>query len=154
MKIKPLTLPSNPTLGQWTWWKRIFSNGLSINEITEDAHKLTFLRSHAVPGLIGLIGLSASFADARAVLDRQFERSTHVIQTRHQLLSSRQKEGESMHDFIKGPKILVELLECGEIKADAHRNLFLRDAVVAGVRSNQMRIDCWSWIKKSVYDCI
>ena len=79
MKFKPPDLPANPTPEQWKWWKQCFTDGLVINEITLDAHKLTFLRSMAGSELFALLDNCGTYAEAISVLDGQFERPTRVL---------------------------------------------------------------------------
>lgn len=92
MKFKPPNLPTNPTPEQWRWWKSVFVDGLVINEVEDDAHKLTYLRSHAGAELYPLLQSSATFNGAMGILDAQFEKRTRVIYARHQLLSNRQRD--------------------------------------------------------------
>lgn len=60
---------------------------LPINEIKEDYHKLTFLRSHAGPDLFPLHEKVRTFMDPVDILDKQFKTPTRIIYARHQLLS-------------------------------------------------------------------
>ena len=155
MKFKPPQLPTNPTPEQWRWWKRIFIDGLAINEVVENTHKLTFLRSHAGSELYPLLQNAETFDAAMDILDAQFEKPTRVIFARHELLSCRQKEGERIPDFIKRLKILVELCECKPLTAYVHKQLLLRDALVSGLRSDHVRARLLELDDtKSVDDCI
>ena len=140
VKFTPPPLPENPTSNQWKWWKTCFMDGLGINEITEDAHKLTFLRSHAGAELFSLLEGATDFNTAIGILDAQFETPTRVLFARHNLLSCKQKPEENVNDFVKRLKILVQRCECVDISADEHKNLLLRDALVNGVHSDQVRV--------------
>ena len=92
MKFKPPTLPVNPTSEQWKWWKRCFTDGLAINEITDDGQKLTFLRTHAGAELFSILESATTFNDAINILDTQFKKPTRVIYARHELLTATQKK--------------------------------------------------------------
>ena len=139
MKFKPPDLPKNPTSDQWKWWRKCFIDGLIINEITEDAHKLTLLRTHAGPDLFSLLGPVTAFDDALLVLDQQFQTPTRILYARHQLLTCSQKPGELISDFVKRLKILAHKCECTAVSAVEHQNHLLRDALVAGISSDSIR---------------
>ena len=155
MKFKPPILPTDPSPEQWKWWKAVFTDGLVINEVNEDGHKLTFLKSHAGPELFPLLQSATTFADAIAILDRQFDKPTRVIYARHKLLTCRQNDGESISDYIKRMKLLVEACECTNVDAKQHQDLLLRDALVSGLRSDQVRARLLELDNtKTVEDCI
>ena len=139
MKFKPPDLPTNPTPEQWRWWKACFTDGLTINGITEAAHKLTFLRSQAGAELYAILEGATTFDEAITILDGQFKRPTRVVYARHQLLTCTQKPDETVNDFMKRLKILVHHCECKDVLSNAHQDLLLRDALVAGLTSDNIR---------------
>ena len=87
MKFTPPPFPSNPSPEQWAWWRQCFIDGLAINEIVDDKHKLTFLRTHAGSELFSLLVDTVDFKAALKILDAQFKRPTRVLYARHQLLT-------------------------------------------------------------------
>ena len=72
MKFAPSPFLVNPTPEKWTWWRQCFINGLEINEITDDKHKLTFLRTQTGSKLLSLLANSVSFLAALSTLDSHF----------------------------------------------------------------------------------
>ena len=121
-------------------------DGLGINEITEDAHKLTFLRSHAGAELFSLLEGATDFDTAIGILDAQFETPTRVLFARHNLLSCKQKPEENVNDFVKRLKILVQRCECVDISADEHKNLLLRDALLlTAFTPTRYVFGYWNW---------
>ena len=116
MKFKPPQLPANPSAEAWQWWKNCFTKGLEINEITEDNHKLTFLMSHVGADFFTILEAATSYEEALRILDKHFKKPTRVIYARHQLLSSAQKSGESILDFVNRLKNLIQKCECKEVK--------------------------------------
>ena len=139
MKFTPPALPRNPTSEQWIWWKTCFIDGLVINEVTADAHKLTLLRTHAGPELFSLLKTATTFDGAVRILDGHFTVPSRVIYARHELLSSKQKPDERVNDFLQRLTILVNRCECESMTAAEHKNLLLRDALVAGLASGEIR---------------
>ena len=139
MKFKPPELPKNPTHEEWEWWQQCFVDGLAINEITTDAHKLTMLRSHAGAQLFPMLKNATSFDGAITILDGQFKKPTRLLFARHQTLTCRQKDGEDISTFVSRLKLLVEKCECKELDIQAHKDNLLCDAFVAGVRSDLIR---------------
>ena len=101
VKFNPPALPSNPTSEQWKWWSSCFKEGLAINEVTSAEHKLTFLKTHLGHEYFKFLESVESFDAAILALDAQFKSPSRVIFARHLLLSSTQKHGESINDFVK-----------------------------------------------------
>jgi len=139
MKFSPPPFPQNPSQSQWQWWRKCFIDGLTINEVTESNHKLTFLRSLAGPELFSLLADASDFDSALAILDAQFIQPTRILFARHQLLTARQKQEEKIHDFAKRLNILVESCQCKSLTATQHKESILRDALVAGIESDSIR---------------
>ena len=119
MKFRPPELPSIQTQEQWTWWKRCFTEGLAINEITEDNNKLTFLRSYAGSDLFSILVQATTFDNAIALLDAQFKKPSRVIYARHQVLSAQQGD-DNIAEFTKRLRLLVERCECDTLTIQEH----------------------------------
>ena len=139
MKFKLPDLPSNPSPEKWKWWKKCFEDGLRINGTTEDAEKLVFLRTFVSSDYFTLLESSATFADALRTLDRQFLKPTSVLFARHQKLSASQKDDESIVQFSGRLKRLVEDCECTSLTVQAHKDYLVRDALISGLRSDDIR---------------
>ena len=139
MKFKPPDLPSNPSPEKWKWWKKCFEDGLRINGTTEDADKLVFLRTFVGSNNFTLLESSATFADTLRTLDRQFLKPTRVLFARHQMLSASQKDDESIVQFSGRLKRLVEDCECTSLTVQAHKDYLVRDALISGLRSDDIR---------------
>ena len=117
MKFQPPELPTNRTSEQWSWLKKLFTDGLVINKIREDAHQLTFLRSYAGPELFSILDGATLFTNGLAKLDRQFQKPTRVMYARHHLLSSKQRDDESEFSFFKRLQLLVENLNIATLRS-------------------------------------
>ena len=138
MKFTPPELPQRPSLEQWRWWKNCFTEGLSINEITTDSHKLTFLRKHTGPELYELLKNVKDYNTALSILDKRFGGQSRVLYARHNLLSCPQRVGESIKDFVGRLQILAHRCQCEAVTAEEHRDL-LRDALISGLSSEVIR---------------
>ena len=131
MKFKPPDLPATPTPEQWKWWKRCFADGLRINGTTTDADKLVFLRTYVGADYFALLESATGYNDAIATQDKQFLKPTRVLFARHQALSARQKEDETVTQFFGRLKRLVENCECADLDIQQHKDYLTRDALVA-----------------------
>ena len=140
MKFKSPELPANPTPEQWRWWRKCFTDGLAINDITDDGHQLIHLRTQAGSDLFSLLEEATTLNEGLTILDRQFKKPTRVLYERHQLLTCRQKHGECVTDFVKRLKVAVQKCECKEMTAKQHQDARLRDALVSGVESDMIRV--------------
>ncbi|XP_075256708.1 uncharacterized protein LOC142349181 [Convolutriloba macropyga] len=139
MKFKPPDLPATPTPEQWKWWKRCFADGLAINGTTTDADKLVFLRTYVGADYFALLESATGYNDAIATLDKQFLKPTRVLLARHQALSARQKEDETVTQFFGRLKRLVENCVCADLDIQQHKDYLARDALIAGLRSDTIR---------------
>ena len=140
MKFKSPELPANPTPEQWRWWRKCFTDGLAINDITDDGHQLIHLRTQAGSDLFSLLEEATTLNEGLTILDSQFKKPTRVLYERHQLLTCRQKHGECVIDFVKRLKVAVQKCECKEMTAKQHQDALLRDASVSGVESDMIRV--------------
>ena len=111
MKFPPPGLPMEPTQEQWSWWKRCFFYGWTINGIMEESHKLTFLRSCAGSILFTIIVGATTFTESIGILDAQFKKPSKIIYARHQVLSCKQQDDACITAFFHWLGIL-ERCEC------------------------------------------
>ena len=139
MKFKPSDLPATPTPEQWKWWKRCFADRLRINGTTTDADKLVFLRTYVGADYFALLESATGYNEAIATLDKQFLKPTRVLFARHQALSARQKEDETVTKFFGRLKSLVENCGCSDLDIQQHKDYLARDALIAGLRSDTIR---------------
>ena len=101
MKFRPPELMSSRTQEQWPGWKRCFTDRLAINEMSEDAQNLTFLRSYAGSELLTILRQTATF-EATAIVDAEFEKPSRFLMydfkcyrlNKATLLRSMEKGGE------------------------------------------------------------
>lgn len=136
MKFTPPELPQKPTLEQWRWWRSCFTEGLEINEITTDSHKLTYPKNHTGHELYELLKNETDFSKALSILDNRFGRQSRILYARHSLLSCTQQAGETINDFVGRLQILAHRCECKAVTADEHRNLLLSGALISGISSD------------------
>ena len=91
-------------------------------------------------GFFAILEHAPSYNEAISILDKHFKKPTRIIYARHQLLSCRQKSDESILDFINRLKILLQKCECKAVNIQEHQQLLIRDALVAGVKSDIIRM--------------
>ena len=101
---------------------------------------LTFLISHVGSDFFAILEHAPSYNEAISILDKHFKKPTRIIYARHQLLSCRQKSDESISDFINRLKILLQKCECKAVNIQEHQKFLIRDALVAGVKSDIIRM--------------
>ena len=140
MKFKAPNLPSNPSPEKMKLWKKCFEDGLRITGTTEDADKvLLFLRTIVGSHYFTLLESSATFAGSLSTLDIQFLKPTRVLFARHQILSASQKDDESIVLFSGRLKRLVDDCECTSLTVQAHKDFLVRDTLISGLRSDDIR---------------
>ena len=128
MKFKPPPLLRDPTQEQWEWWRQCFEKGLVINEITDDDHKLTFLKPYAGSELYTLLKEARTLAEGFAKLNKEHIKPTRVLYSRHKLLTSKQKTAENITEYVKRLNVLVQKCNCAAITAKQHQESLIRDA--------------------------
>ena len=140
MKFWSADFSDEPTREQWSWLKQGLVDGLTIKGITEDSHKLRFLRSYTVSGLCAILSGATTFPDATDVLDAQFKKSSRIIYARHQVLSCRQRDDECITALLQQLGIPVEHCECIDLTVPQRKDKILRDSLISGLKSNAIRV--------------
>ena len=89
--------------------------------------------------LFHLLEKCATFAGALRTLVRLFLNPTRELFARHQILSANQNDDESIVQFSGRLKRLVEDCECTSLSVQAHKDYLVRDALLSGLRSDDIR---------------
>ena len=127
--------PSDPEITKkWSHWKRCFN--VYINSITTEANpvnKLDYLVGLVSHNLYELIDEAATYQAAIDILDGVYKKSVNVLYARHLLLSRKQKEGESIQEFLSCLKSLSKNCDFKAVDAVQHTEGYIRDAFVSGL---------------------
>lgn len=135
--------PGTPTADlKYRHWKETFTNYLS-EEIGEekisDGIKLKILFNNISPNVYSFVRESKEYSKALHLLDKVYLKSKNEIHARYILSSTSQKPDETVADYVRTLQQLAFECSFKSVTAEEYRNEYVRDAFIAGLRSQQIR---------------
>ena len=132
---------SDPECGKkWAHWKRCFKTYISsINTPEKPVNQLDYLIGLVSHSLYEHIEDSASYDAAETTLGNLFQKKINVLYARHLLLTRKQKEGETITDFISALKSLSKDCSFEAVDATQHKEAYIRDAFVTGLTNKDTK---------------
>ena len=129
---------SSEATREWKHWKTTFSNYL---ESIADHHpnQLNVLVNYLSPRVYDYISECASYDTAIETLSALYVKPKNEVFARHLLASRRQKVGESLDEFLQALKRLSSDCNFKRVNAEQHKEEYIRDAFINGLRSQQIR---------------
>ena len=124
----------------WTHWKRMFTAYLtSIDTPTKPINKLDHLISSISHNLFELIEESSDYEAAIKVLDRTFNKEINLLFARHILLTRKQKDGESIQEYVNALRNLSKPCKFTPVDANQCKEEYIRDSFVSGLLNNDTK---------------
>ena len=105
----------------------------------EDVNKLNYLISFVSHNIFEIIEDAASYEDAEKLLSDTFVQTKNALYTRHALISRKQKESETLTDYLQALKILAKECVFSNGTGTEQRDECIRDAFVAGIRITEKK---------------
>ena len=130
-------LAQNPKSEDWVYFKRLFTNYLTIVDAEDDKKRAYLLNCVGRDGLITYDGLSSpkdTYASAIERFDDFFKTKSSLLLRRKQFFEARQQPNENDVEFSCRLRRLIS--EC-DFNADVSKEL-LRDIYVCGVSNNAL----------------
>jgi len=86
-----------------------------------------------------LVAASSSYEDALRKLSETFTQTPNEVISRHTLITRRQLPNESVDDYCRSLQRLAQDCEFSAVTAEQHKDLYIRDAFIAGLLSSPAR---------------
>ncbi|XP_038672297.1 uncharacterized protein LOC119976152 [Scyliorhinus canicula] len=144
IRIKPDRLQLDPhspgARKEFNHWLACFE--AYINAATPaptEAQKIQVLYSRLSSSVFQLIQDAPNYAEAMALLKKNYVQKTNTLFARHVLATRVQLPGESIEDFWRALIPLVRDCDCQAVTATEHSNLLMRDAFLMGIASDPIR---------------
>ena len=103
-------------------------------------NKLAILTGYISPDVYALIEQHETYAGAIDALRKLYKKKKNVVYARHLLATAKQDAGEAVTDFSQ--RLLTLARDCAfdEVTAEAHKNEAVRDALITGIYSSNIRL--------------
>lgn len=123
---------------EWNHWYRTFSAFLqSISSLTPN--KLDSPINFVSPNVYGYIADCDSFEGAIKCLENLYVKPKNEVYARHLLATRRQREEESIDEFLQELQALSRDCNFNVVDAAQNRDSYIRDAFINGLLSNSIR---------------
>ena len=123
---------------EFKYWLKTLDNYLAVLP-TENLDKLKVLTNHLSPTVFEFISEEDRYENAIENLKKIYVKPSNIVFARH-LLSVRQQEpSETLDQYLQALKTLSK--ECGfeAVDANTHREQYIRDSFISGLRSSTIR---------------
>ena len=141
--LKPTVLDietSDPEANKkYKHWLRCFTSFVAAQEDPTKVNKLDYLVSLVSHNIYEFIEEATDYAAAETILNGLFVKAPNVLYSRHSLLTTKQKEGESRIDFLGTLNGKAKQCSFTAVTALQHREQFVRDAFVSGLRDSNTK---------------
>jgi len=137
-KIFKRVLSDDPSENEYKFWRKMLDVYISKAEVPNES-RLEVLFVLCGVQSFGIIEDCTSFDSALQRLDNKFVKKTSAIMLRHKLRTSRQKEGQSIEEYLAELKALARKCPSSALTADQYKDLLISDAFVSGVLSPSIR---------------
>ena len=122
---------------QWKHFFRTFQN--FSNAVQDDNNRLQLLINHISADVYQLVEECQTYEQAITTLKRVYVKPPNTIFARHALITRKQKDGESLDSFLQALKDLSRDCNFEAVTAAQHRDQYILDSFITGIRCNQIR---------------
>ena len=149
--MKPSRFETSPedssAAKQWNHWFRTFENflatlhtGTAVAPVqVPDASKLRVLINYIASDVFEYISDCETYSDAIATLKDIYVKQKSDIFSRHLLQTRKQKQGETLDQYLQALKILVKDCKFEAVTASKYKDESIRDSFINGLQSNYIR---------------
>ena len=148
--LKPKVFDSDhtsPTAAEeWNHWEKTLTNFINRVERKaqastppEEIDKLEILTNLISPSIYKHISQCNDYKTAIETLTSLFVRPSNEIFARHQLATRKQKQGESLDEYIQALKVLSKDCQFKSVTAEQNAEYAIRDAFISGICSQLIR---------------
>ena len=143
-KLRPDKLElevSDPEAGKkLTHWLRCVGYYIeSIDNPQKPVNKLQVLIQLVSHTIFELIEDATNYEGAVKILKGYFIKEANVLYARHALITCKQKEGQSIKEFVSILNSLSKQCEFTDVNASQNKNQYVREALVQGLRNPNTR---------------
>ena len=140
--LRPERLDTDPSSAEaaqeWSHWKATFTNFLTSLP-QENLNKRNVLINYVSPRIFSLIAATENYDRSIEILENQFVKPKNEVYSRHKLATRNQSATETVDEFLQALKTLSVDCNFQAVTADQHRQQYIRDAFVRGLRSDWIR---------------
>lgn len=141
--LRPLVLEIQPTAPEaprvFKHWKFVLTQFVAAVPEASRSICLGVLAGALSPNNYELIAEHTTYDSALAALTSIFVKSPNAVVARHTLMTRKQLPQETIEEFARELHILSINCQFGEVTASVHRDEYVRDSFISGLRSPLIR---------------
>ncbi|XP_029652354.1 uncharacterized protein LOC115225568 [Octopus sinensis] len=137
-KVFERTLPDDPREEDYIYWKRMLHIYIAKANVPGGSKLkvlLVLCRARTYP----IVEESETFEVAIEHLESKFIKKGSNIMMRHKLRTRKQKENESIREFMSSLQVQAKKCEIQTLTADRYQEILIEDAFVAGLQSPSIK---------------
>ena len=138
VKIFLQQLPADPTEDQYLFWKAMTLNFLKMSNPKQE-EEINLLLLSCGPAAYSFVTSCKNVTDAWSILDKKYLKKSTQLLSRQILRNHKQKEGESIQDFLSDLKRMAYKIPLKNLTADEYQEILISDAFVSGIHSSLIR---------------
>jgi transposase InsO family protein len=121
---------------KWSHWKRCFTAYITNIDSTEKpVKKLDFLIQLVSHNIYEMIEEAEDFDAAIVILEAMFSKKINTIYARHILMTRRQKDSETIKEYVASLRALSKDCNFTAVTAILHKEDYIRDALISGLNN-------------------
>ena len=136
-------------------WRACMANYIStFDEGTTEVKKLMIMTNNINVTNYTLISDCTTYTTAMEVLQKHYVRKTNAVFSRHKLATRRQEPTETVDDFVSALHSLSRQCDFKPVTAEIYREEAVRNAMIQGLRSSNIRMKILESDKDSLADVV
>ena len=120
------------------FWLKTLENFLAILP-QDNLDKLKVMINHVSPAVYDYVSECTTYDAAVELLKTIYIKPTNVVFARHLLSTRQQKPEENFDQYLQELKLLSKNCQFEAVTANDHRDQYIRDSFIAGLRSTSIR---------------
>lgn len=120
-------------------WLRCFKSFCAAQEDPSKINKLEYLISLVSHNIYEIVEECETYEAAVKILDASFIKKSNLLFSRHSLITRKQKDSETMKEFLAALNSLAKECSFEGVTAVQHREQFIRDAFISGLRTTSTK---------------
>ena len=145
--LKPDKLEASPNDSNarkvFDYWFKTFESFISAvlasSEAPDQVNRLALLTNFLSPETYSYIEMASTYEEAVRFLKKAYQGQKNIVFARYQLMTRKQKENESITEFIHALRLLAKTCEFEAVTAEKYKNEMTRDAFINGLHSCDIR---------------
>ena len=122
----------------YKFWFKTLENYLEVLP-QDNLNKLKVMTNHVSPAVYEYISECTTYEAAVEIFTKIYVKPTNIVFARHLLSTRQQKPEENLDQYLQELKLLSKNCQFEAVTANDHRDQYIRDSFISGLRSTTIR---------------